>query len=290
MAEDVGVDYTRAVKLIDEYYTTQLEIANGFIDSADRALLNFFLTSSIKEEKVDFDLLGLLIDTVTVFIPHVKIVKMTVGKLTKSAQKAGVFLEELTKEKIKAVAEELYDKAEEAAKGKVKSAIQKAMDDGSSEDNDGNLKKAAVQVNDELGNWRRAWIGMILFERLTMEKCLDLIYENRQNKRGKLNETFKKIFEPMPVYDSNSLAYFQKSYEINLYRQFWHKKGYWIRTVKDSPSNRNVRLETTELKVIPNAVGERVKELLQMPTVQSALASWLMRVDTKYEELSNRMW
>ncbi|MDQ4122861.1 MAG: hypothetical protein M3209_15600 [Acidobacteriota bacterium] len=280
---DNTIDYVRAGKYITEYYGTQESILHEFGNVTRDAITNFFLKSTVPEEKIDFSILGLLFDLAWVIAPEVKIISIGLGKVKDYYKKEirEAFLDEQNKKKLDEVAGDFVKKAEDLVKGtianKVKNLGNSSADNKSGTDNAHNFTAQAI---DDAGKLRRALITMCLYEREVMNKCLDLMYDNKPEKHGSLQKTFEQMLGPKPAFDAAALENFGKQYEINLYKGFYAKRGKLRYYIWRTPYRD---LTTITVEDIPSAVLNRVKEIKKPATDEAAVRDWNLKKVYKIE-------
>lgn len=273
MADD-SIDYTRAGEYITDYYDKRESMLNEFEKSIRDAITNFFLISTIPEEKAGFPLLSILFDLVWVIAPEVKIVAFGLTKV-KDYYKSGVremFFDEGNKKKLDAVASDLAKKAEEMVKGTISGQVKKIGNDSSKDDNANKFTSKAI---DEAAQIRRALIAMLWYEREVMRRSKDLMYDNKPEKRGKLKATFETLLGPPTLFDTAAFEEFGKNYEVNLYKKFYEKKGkfkyFTYQPFYNSPYKTVITVEN-----IPKEVVNRIKEIKKAATEELAFRDWTM--------------
>ncbi len=271
--KDIGVDFSQASSCITDYYATYDTIIDDLGEAAHDAIFNFFLYSSIEEEKVGFSILDLLFEVAFAVLPGEKFAKIAMAKAKKFYQDGirEIFISERNKTRLDAVAGALVKQAEEEAKKQLKSLLGK---DSSSD----TPQEFTAKAIDEAGKWARGLTAMATYERLMMRSCLDLIYEHKPERRGRLHTTFaQEILGPQPTYDPESIASFQKGYELEMYRRYYAPKAYQLITTR-TEYHRNPKMTTT-IHGIPSKVRQRVKELSYAATETSAVLGWNLRIE-----------
>lgn len=271
---DESIDYTRAGEYITDYFDKQETIMNEFGNSIRDALTNFFLISTIPEEKVDSPLLSLLFDLAWVAAPQIRIVSVGLSKV-QDYYKKGIrerILNDDNKKKLDAVAGELVKKAEELVKGKISGQINKQSTDSSSSDS---VNKFTSKTIDDAGKLRRALLAMVWYEREVFRKSRDLMFDTQPDKRGKLKDIFEKTLGPIPTFDMSAIDEFGKRYELTLYKRFFEKKGqfkyYSYKPFLNSPYHTVITVEN-----IPKEVVKRVTEIKKSVTEELAFREWTM--------------
>lgn len=282
---NIAKDYTDAGNYITDYYSRNESIIDDYGDAARAAVNNFFLISTIKEEKLDFSLFSVLIEVTALVLPHVRVVKLGADKAIKAAKDMIQYdyLDDSNKDKLKAIAGKLAEKAEDLAKDNIKK-VPEAVAGGKAGGLDENAVRIyAVKANDEVGRLKGVMRGFVIFEREVMRNSLSLMYENKPERRGRLkNMLAQEILGSLPVYDPTEIQNFGKRYELSLYRKFYEKKAYQKWHIYFNYHNN---LTSVSIEGLPAAVGKRVVALSGMPTLRDAVIPWNLRIVRHYESL-----
>lgn len=262
---EIAKDYTDASNYVTDYYSVKEALVEDFADVARSAVFNFFLSSSVKEEKVDFDIYSVLAEVVLAVAPHFVLVQKGVDKFVKYAKKKVEYeiLNDLDKNKMEAVAGVIVSTLEDKAKEGVKTL---SSSDGF---NDSAIRHYAVQAMSDANNLKNYLRGSIILEREILRLILSEVFDKDTSKRGQIKSLATKILGQKPSYDPSSLAYLGEQYELSLYRKFYEKKAY-IEEITTYSMYGTINV-TTNIVGMPDAVQKRILAIRHLTEIGYAL-------------------
>jgi len=275
------IDYTNAVKYVDEYFDVEYKIIDDFGESMDRAVNLFRDYTSIKNEaKVDFSILGLLIDVAAIALPQVKAIKASLKFL--DGQVKGVvdytLWQEGTRETAKALLGKGYEKGEEFARGQLKELVSGGVKAGE----ETSLALFAAKHQEDAGKLGRLITELHVIRASVMKNAVEYAQTVKANE-GKLTEMFHKLLGPKPVYKSEDISKFESKFELDLYKSYYQRRAYILRKTTDHGYNQ--KLTETTIEGMPNAVQSRLLTLTKLPNIAFAVMTWNLRQETKTERM-----
>ena len=272
---ELAKDYADASNYISDFYSIKEAIVEDYADAAKTAVFNFFLKTSIKEEKVDFDMFSVLVDLTFLLMPHIKFVKTGVEKFIKIGKEKiqYEFLDDSLKKMVESLAGTLYSKAEEQAK----TAISSLGKSGSaSNNNDSAVVHFAGKAMENTTALKSVLRQMAIFEREVIRSAISLIFDQQPAKRGQLKNLVINTIGQKPVYTPSDIIYFGKQYELKLYQQFYANKAYVEINI-----NHYRGSETLKVVGMPEAVMWRIMELANLPDIFYITGFWHLKRVTK---------
>jgi hypothetical protein len=268
---EIAKDYADASNYLTDFYSIREALLEDYADASRDAVFNFFLYAGIKEEKVDFNIYGVLAEVTFLVAPNIGIIKAGVSKFIKFA-KGKIkfdFLDELDKNKVTALAGAIVGSAEEKAKEAIKSI-------GASGDsfNDSAVRHFAGKAMQEATLFKSFLRASVIYERAFLRQLLSNLFDNDSAKRGTFKALTTQLLGQMPDYSVAGIIYIGKQFELELYRKFYEKTAYI--KIEKIISYGSVKEESSVVG-IPEAVQKRILEIMNIPNIRYALGFWNLK-------------